>query len=242
MRPRALSLTPELVALCERPEPDLGPEPGFTPLRPGALQALAERLAGELAGGPLWLFAYGSLIWRRDFSFVEQRRGTLLGWHRSFCLELKTWRGTPLRPGLMMALERGGSCDGIAYRLPDGDEAEQICRLLDRELTVEEDLRMARWSPVRTASGPCRSLVFWAGPRGKGIRPKLPLPEVAGVLATACGHMGSCASYLYNTVVQLEELGIRDRNLWRLQELTAAEIRRLHADRLAAGALPSERD
>jgi cation transport protein ChaC len=69
-----------------------------------------------------------------------------------------------------------------------------------------------------------RALVFWAGPKGDGIASKLPLERVAWVLARACGHVGSCASYLYNTVAKLEEFGIHDRNLWRLQELVAEEI------------------
>jgi cation transport protein ChaC len=235
MQPRSLSLTPELVALCERPEPDLGGDPNLTPITVPELDALEVRLTAELAGGPLWLFAYGSLIWRPDFTFVEQRRGTVHGWHRSFCLELTTWRGSRQQPGLMMALDRGGRCAGVAYRLPPGNEAAQIRRLLEREITVREDLGMVRWVTAQTHQGACRCLVFFAGPKGKGIALKLPLERVAAILASACGHGGSCAAYLYNTVVKLEEIGIRDRNLWRLQAMTAAEIRRIHAARLAAG-------
>jgi cation transport protein ChaC len=87
---------------------------------------------------------------------------------------------------------------------------------------------MVRWIPVRSAEGRERALVFWAGPRGERVTGKLPLEEVAWTLARACGSVGSCAEYLYNTVAHLEEFGIRDRNLWRLQELVAEEIERLH--------------
>jgi len=224
VRRRPMSLTPDLVALCERPEPDPGPNPNFTPIEPAELDILSERLLEQLGDRALWLFAYGSLIWKPNFVFVEQRRGTIHGWHRSFCLELTRWRGSPQQPGLMMALEQGGSCDGVTFRLPDGEHREHIRNLVGREITTREDLAMVRWVTVRTETGPMRALVFWAGPKGDGIASKLPLERVARVLARACGHVGSCASYLYNTVAKLEEFGIRDRNLWRLQELVAGEI------------------
>jgi cation transport protein ChaC len=133
----------------------------------------------------------------------------------------------------MMALERGGSCDGVAYRLPDGEQREHIRNLVGREITMREDLGMVRWVTVRTDTGPLRALVFWAGPTGNGIALKLPLERVAWVLARACGHVGSCASYLYNTVAKLEEFGIHDRNLWRLQELVAEEIHNFSKEDLA---------
>ncbi len=227
MRRRHMSLTPELVALCERPESDPGPDPRFTPIGPAELDVLSERLLEQLGGQALWLFAYGSLIWKPNFTFVEQRRGTIHGWHRSFCLELTRWRGTPQQPGLMMALAKGGCCDGLAFRLPDGEYREGIRRLVGREITECEDVEMVRWVTVRTQHGPLRALVFWVGPKGEGIALKLPLERVAWILARACGHGGSSASYLYNTVAKLEEFGIHDRNLWRLQELIAKEIRGL---------------
>ena len=222
-RPK-MALTAELVRLCDRPEPDPGPDPQFTPVEPAELDALTEKLLNELGSKKLWLFAYGSLIWQPNFSSVARRRGTIHGWHRSFCLELTTWRGTPQVPGLMLALDHGGRCEGVVYQLPDGEHREHIRRLVGREISAKEDLDMARWVKVHTASGPLLALVFWVGPKGKGIALKLPLERVAWVLARACGHRGSCASYLYHTVTHLEELGIHDRNLWKLQELVADEI------------------
>lgn len=221
-----MSLTPELVARCERPEPDPGPNPRFTPITLEELDDLTTRLQGELSGEDLWVFAYGSLIWRPEFSFVEHRRGVIHGWHRAFCLEITRWRGTPQQPGLMMALEKGGSCTGVAFRLPEGEHREHIRNLVGREITAQVDLGMVRWVVVRTDSGPVRALVFWAGPKGDGIALKHPLEQVARVLARACGHGGSCASYLYNTVVKLEEFGFHDKSLWRLQELVAREVLR----------------
>jgi len=232
-RKRCMSLTPELVARCERPEPDPGPNPGFTAIKPEELDELTTQLLEDLAGEDLWLFAYGSLIWKPNFSFAEHRHGTIHGWHRAFCLELTRWRGSPQQPGLMMALERGGSCGGVAYRLPDGEHRQHIRNLVGREITVQEDMTMVRWVTVQTDTGPVRALVFWAGPKGDGIALKLPLERVAWILARACGHVGSCASYLYNTVAKLEEFGIYDRNLWRLQELVAGEIKNFSKEDLA---------
>ena len=123
-----------------------------------------------------------------------------------------------------MALARGGSCTGVAFRLSDEDRRDHIRNLVGREITVREDLDKVRWATVRTERGAIRALLFWAGPKGNGIFLGLPLERVAWILARACGHIGSCASYLYNTVLNLEEFGIHDRNLWRLQELVAAEI------------------
>lgn len=179
-------------------------------------------------------FAYGSLIWKPAFESVEQQRASAHGWHRSFCLDLVRWRGSAEQPGLMMALERGGRCDGVIYRLPDGDKAAQIERLLRREIDDHEAVASVRWVPVRTAQGRLRALGFWVGVTGRGTSLGQPLEKVAWVLARACGHVGSGAEYLYNTVSHLETFGIHDRNLWRLQELVADEIRSIHGRRITS--------
>jgi len=212
-----MALTAQLVA-------DPGPEDGYSTFTEEEYEAAAATLLERKSPGPLWIFAYGSLIWKPAFVAVEHRRATAFGWHRSFCLELKRWRGSPQQPGLMMGLQRGGRCDGVIYRLPDGHHVEQIGRLLRREIGGQEEMRTVRWITVKTERGKLRALTFWAGPTGLDYNVKLPLIRVAQILARACGHIGSDAAYLYQTVSKLEELGIRDRNLWRLQELVADEI------------------
>ena len=224
----SLSLTPELVALTIRPEPELDPEPGWTLMSDAELDALARETCEASLGAPLWVFAYGSLIWKPDFDATDHMRATAYGWHRSFCLKMTRWRGSPEHPGLMMALERGGRCDGVIYRLRDEDREAQIRRVLFREIRFRENVAMARWVTVHTAKGKLRVLTFWAGPTGERIASRMPLEEVAPILARACGHVGSCAEYLHNTVRHLEDFGIRDRNLWRLQELVAEEIKAIH--------------
>jgi glutathione-specific gamma-glutamylcyclotransferase len=222
---RAMDLTPELVQRSLRDEPDLGPEPGWTQLEENEVDQLAARYERECGDDPLWLFAYGSLIWKPDFDAVDHRRASAYGWHRSFCLRMTRWRGSPQQNGLMMALERGGRCDGVIYRLPDEDRHAQLRRLLLREIRFHQNVDMIRWIPVHTRQGRVRALVFWAGPRGDRVESRKPLDQVAPILARACGPVGSCAEYLHNTVLHLREFGINDRNLWRLQSLVADEIR-----------------
>ncbi|CZT34508.1 cation transport protein ChaC [Rhizobium sp. 9140] len=239
-KPRALSLTPELVALCYREEVDPGLNARFTPMEDEDYRALALDLDAQSGGAPLWVFAYGSLIWKPEFCSVESRRATAYGWHRAFSLKIDRWRGSRAAPGLMMALEHGGRCDGVIYRLADGDRIAQIERLLRRELSSRETVSTVRWMPVRTPEGPVNVLGFWLGSTGHDAVSRLPLEEVARILARACGHVGSCAEYLYNTVLHLEAVGIHDRNLWRLQALVADEIRKLYGDHSAAQPLSGE--
>ena len=224
MQRRPMALTAELVARVERMERDTSPEPGLTRLVEGDYDAIVEGLLAQHSPDPLWLFAYGSLIWKPEFTPLAHTRGIAYGWHRSFCLELKSWRGTPELPGLMLALDRGGCCEGVVYRLPDNDHHDQLRRLVHRELSYREDVAATRWIKVRTDAGPVRALVFYAGPRGSDYAEKRSPDKVARILARAAGHMGSCAMYLYQTVMKLEEHGIHDRRLWHLQELVARHI------------------
>jgi cation transport protein ChaC len=224
---RILSLTPELVALCERNTADSGPDPRFMQLTDMEISAKAAELDAECGDSPLWLFAYGSLIWKPEFEAAETRRATARGWHRSFSMELPRWRGSPEEPGQMMVIERGGTCHGVAFRLPDEDRAAQLFRMLYREAEYQGDLDNMRWLNAETKAGRIRALAFWAAPTPGFPFLKLPPQETARRIARACGHLGSNAAYLYNTISKLEEFGIHDRNLWHLQELVAEEIRRL---------------
>ncbi|MGE0211487.1 MAG: gamma-glutamylcyclotransferase [Parvibaculaceae bacterium] len=220
-----MQLTAELVALVERTEPDPGPEPGTSDHTDAEIAQMADAVLAQYDPERLWVFAYGSLIWNPEFQSVEQRRAVARGWHRSFCLKLTRWRGTRELPALMLALDRGGTCVGIAYRLPAGDNHGQIVRLLDREIDANPPTNVPRWIEISTAEGRLKALAFIALPKGSAYAGRLPLSEVAGVLSRAAGHWGSAAQYAFNTIAKLEENGIRDRNLWQIQKLMAAEIR-----------------
>jgi cation transport protein ChaC len=123
----------------------------------------------------------------------------------------------------MLALARGGACHGMAYRLRPDDLHGQLLRLLDREVGSARGLSAVRWVKCRCASEEFRALAFYVQ-NGDDMFVHLPIEEQARRLARAAGQWGSGATYLHNTIVQLEELGIHDSYLWRLQRLVAAEI------------------
>ncbi|VVO28267.1 gamma-glutamylcyclotransferase [Pseudomonas fluorescens] len=218
------NLTAEHVACVERFEPDPGPEPGTSEHTQAEFDAMVEALLLEYQPQELWVFAYGSLIWNPEFEVVESRSATAYGWHRSFCLKLTRWRGTRELPALMLALDRGGSCNGLAYRLPAQDHFKQLGLLMFREIDANPPTNVPRWISVKTESGVVRALAFVAARDGMADAGKLPMEKVAHVLARAAGHWGSSAQYLFRTVTMLKEYGIRDRNMWRIQSLVAQEI------------------
>ena len=226
--PQRLALTEKLVAAVERMEPDSGPDAAYALLGDDDFAAAARSFLNQLGDGPIRVFAYGSLIWKPGFEYVHAERGRAHGWRRSFCLAIIRWRATPQKPGLMMALDRGGCCDGVVFQLPKGNRQEHMERLLRRECDYHEDLESFRWLKVRTPSGDVRAFTSWAAPRAPGHYLNLPIEQQARRIAPAAGHWGSNATYLHNTIVKLMEHGIHDSYLWRLQALVAEEILQLH--------------
>ena len=217
-------LTEELVRLVERTEPDPGPEEGTIEHSSDDFESLAEALLSEYSPDKLWIFAYGSLIWNPEFDFVEVIPAVAHGWHRSFCLKLTRWRGTRELPALMLALDRGGACNGNAYSLPNKDHKAQIVRLLEREIDANPPTKVPRWIDVSVDDFNLKALTFVADPDGPAYAGKLPLEKVAWTLARAAGHWGSSAQYLFNTFKMLETSGIHDESILELQALVAQEI------------------
>lgn len=226
----AMALTPELVARVHRDVPD----PGHSvmkkePMTDGDYRALTDSLlAAREPGEDVWLFAYGSLIWKPACDIDGQRAAHVHGWHRKFCLRLVRFRGTPDCPGLMMALDRGGSCRGVIQRLPAATAPQCIEQLLRREVSVKPPANIPRWVPVKSDGKRLPALAFTVDSKAGNYVRGHTLEETAAVLAKACGHWGSGAEYLMHTVAHLEDLGIHDRYLWKLQarvaELIAGEI------------------
>ncbi|MCB1716775.1 MAG: gamma-glutamylcyclotransferase [Candidatus Competibacteraceae bacterium] len=221
-------LTEHLVSLVERKEPDPGPEPGTKEHSLDDFSKIADAVLEEYSPEQLWLFAYGSLIWNPDFEHSLSKKAVAYGWHRSFCLKLTRWRGTRELPALMLALDEGQSCTGLAYRLSGGDHKSEIIRLLVREIDANPPTNVPRWIDVSTDSGQIRALTFVADPKGPAYAGKLTLAETAWVLARAAGHWGSCAQYLYNTCTKLEAEGIHDTDLNNIKQLVANEIIEMH--------------
>jgi len=177
--------------------------------------SLAEALAKRPKDGDVWVFGYGSLIWNPAFEFVEKRVALVRGWHRRFCLWLKGGRGTPERPGLMLALDRGGCCRGVAFRLDPSQVEEELLILWRREMLSGS--YEARWLDAQSAHGPMKVVTFVANRRHARFTNLLSDDEVADRIAVARGPLGSCAEYLLNTVEHLEALGFRDASLERIR-------------------------
>ncbi len=176
---------------------------------------IQEMLANAPRPGRVWVFAFGSLIWNPAFHYVERRTARIHGFHRQFCLWSRAGRGSPERPGLMLSLESGGSCTGVAYRL--GKDA------IESELDVvwrREMFTMAYrpvWTMARTPEGPEPVIAFSANRAHERYAPGLEEEVVARYLATGAGRMGRCCDYLFETVAHLRQLGIRDRRLEALE-------------------------
>jgi cation transport protein ChaC len=187
-------------------------------LKPG-LDAIIEQRGGA---DDLWVFAYGSLMWRPEFAFAESRIGTVRGFHRRFCLLQRRFRGTPERPGFVLALDRGGSCRGVAFRLAGTNLRETLMPVWRREMRGRG--YVARWLPVATEAGTVSALTFLVNRASDRYSGRLTEAEIADRIAVACGHLGPSAEYLFRTVEACEALGIRDRHLWNLQALVAARL------------------
>lgn len=220
-------LTADHIAKVQRVVTDAGPAPGVEQQTDADYAGWVERIMRDHPGGPIQLFAYGSLIWKPEIAHRAERPAVARGWHRSFCLRMHRFRGTVDQPGLMMALDRGGQCRGVVLELPEEDPGEQLDRLFRREFTVKPINSMPRWLKVETPKGPVTALGFVMNRASPYYAGQLSVGEVALVLARACGHWGTGAEYLLNTVAQLEARGIRDAGLWRLQAQVAAEIERM---------------
>ncbi len=184
------------------------------------LDAVLARQPGD--PGTLWLFAYGALMWRPEFPFSEHRAARVRGWHRRFCLWQRGFRGTPERPGVMLALDRGGQCRGVAYRLAGDDLRAALRPVWRREMRGRG--YEARWLAAETAEGPVPALAFVADRDGTRYAGRLTDAEIADRIAAACGPIGPSAEYLLNTVAACEAMGIRDRHLFVMQALVAERL------------------
>ncbi len=182
--------------------------------------SLQAALASPHRQADVWLFGYGSLIWNPVLSYAERRPVTVHGYHRSFCLWSRINRGTVDCPGLVLGLERGGRCTGVAYRLPQR-EAELDLRLLWRREMLLGSYE-PRWVQASGAGGKFRALAFVVNVKRSGYTGKLSPEEVIDRLAVACGKLGTGLDYLRQTIAGLENSGIRDPYLARLDALARA--------------------
>ena len=191
------------------------------------IKTVAERTAAKRAmldqvapGEDVWLFGYGSLIWNPAFRYDERRVGRIHGFHRRFSFWTTIGRGTPELPGMMLALEPGGSCTGVVFRVAAEAADGELQSVFLREMLTGS--YHARWMRARTDSGPVRAIAFVANGAHRNHAGRVPPEIVARHIAEAEGRLGPCRDYLINTVRHLEALGIHDRPMTRLLALVQA--------------------
>src|SRR5690348_75125 len=173
----------------------------------------------EHAAGDLWVFAYGSLMWRPGFDFIERIPARVMGAHRSLCVLSHRYRGTPERPGLVLGLDRGGSCRGIAYRLPPVGLGAAIDRVWAREMAGQVyDMRPVK---IATPQGQVAAHAFTVRRNNPDYAGRLSPDAVARIIAAAAGGRGTGRDYLAQAVRHLEQLGIPDGPLHRLEAQVA---------------------
>lgn len=225
---RKARLTAELLSLVDRVEPDPGPDADRVPMTDEDFAVVRDEILRQHGGGPFRVFGYGSLLWNPGFEFTSRQPARVIGWHRAFCMLLKRFRGSPENPGLMLALDHGGSCRGQVFEVHAESIPQQVEKLMRREIPYRRLARAFRWVEAQAEDGPVRALTFYAGMRKDRFYVAHSIQDQARLIARAAGHGGSAAAYLFQTVNKLEELGIHDRYIWHLQELVAEEIRQLH--------------
>lgn len=159
--------------------------------------------------GEFWVFGYGSLMWRPGFEHLGAQRAQLFGYHRSLCLESRVHRGTPTRRGLVLALDRGGSCVGIAYRVDEARRDEVVAYLRERELVTNAYLE--RVVIIRLPDGRSVHAITYVMDRShEQYAGVLSVEEAASRVVGAAGISGANEDYVFNAVDHLKALGIRD--------------------------------
>jgi len=167
----------------------------------------------------LWIFGYGSLIWRPGFDYVERVPARLVGMHRALCVYSFVHRGTPERPGLVMGLDRGGACRGVAFRVAPALHEQTIDYLREREQVT--GVYIETWRQVDLLEGSARrvrALAFGVDRGHAQYAGKLSLEEQLHLVRIGHGRSGANRDYVLSTVEALEALGIRDHDLHALAQ------------------------
>ena len=177
---------------------------------------------------PMWLFGYGSLIWNPEVTYDRRITARVHGYHRRLCLWSRVNRGTIDCPGLVAGLDRGGSCAGIAYRLPPESASSELERLWEREMFLGS--YAPRWLDCRLSAdaqeGPLVSaLAFVVRRDAPNYAGKLTEREILAVFeGGSCGRFGTSLDYLVKTVSSLREHGLRDPHLEQLARHAGVQV------------------
>jgi glutathione-specific gamma-glutamylcyclotransferase len=186
------------------------------PLRDPA--AMLERTLTEWGGHEdLWIFGYGSLIWRPEFEFAERRPAKVHGWHRALKMWSRINRGTPEVPGLVFGLLSGGSCQGVVFRIPKASGLEVLAQLWAREMKMA--VYDPRWLTCHTTLGPVTALAFTLSRKSPSHTGVLEPEQYRKIFMEASGIYGTTYDYAHRTLEELKRNNIHDKGLERLLRL-----------------------
>lgn len=171
--------------------------------------------------GDLWVFGYGSLMWNPGFDTVERRQATMYGLHRALCIHSWVHRGTQQAPGLVLGLDRGGCCRGIAFRTPARSRSQVIDYLRERELVT--NVYLERWRKVRLDDArTVAALVYVVDRSHEQYAGRMSDDAIADVVTRANGRSGNNLDYVVSTVSHLREEGIHDPHLEAVSKTLSA--------------------
>jgi cation transport protein ChaC len=197
------------------PIPKRLPTPAQNPRNPRNPANMLEAVTREWGGrDDLWIFGYASLIWRPEFDFSEDRFAVIHGYHRALKMWSRVNRGTPDCPGLVFGLLAGGSCRGVAYRIPASKVAEALPGLWDREMP--NGVYDPKWLRCQTGEGVVRALAFTLSRHSPNHTGTLSDDSYRQIFSDACGRYGTTRDYAQLTYDKLRALGIHDRALQKL--------------------------
>lgn len=191
---------------------------------PELAAVLAER-------GDLWVFGYGSLMWDPGFHHADSHPAVVHGYHRRFCVYSYSYRGTRAKPGLVLGLDRGGTCKGIAYRVPRRNAEEALAYLWEREL--DGGVYRFKKLKARLARRVVDAYSCVVDRTQPGYAAELSVEETARLICQGVGKRGLCLDYLENTVRHIEALGLTDGHLHRLLEVVQRQSTLKHGGRLS---------
>lgn len=171
-----------------------------------------------LAARDCWIFGYGSLMWDPGFAYVRSAPALVRGYHRAFCIYSRRWRGSPEHPGLVLGLDRGGSCHGVAFLVAAGRVAPTLEALWEREMSSR--VYIPKLVRARLPHATVEALAFMADRAHRNYAGRLTLEEVARRLVSCRGQRGPNLEYLERTIEHLARLGLEDRHLIRVLAAT----------------------
>jgi len=162
----------------------------------------------------IWVYGYGSLIWRPEFDFAEKRIALLHGYHRALCLWSRVNRGTPDQPGLVFGLDVGGSCRGMAFRIPAARVPQDMEALWRREMP--SGAYLPKWLTCRTSAGSIKALAFTMNRNTDAYVRGLSTERLIHIVRNAHGSYGPCVEYVLETAQALKHSNIHDKRLQAL--------------------------